>query len=212
MKRTINLITIALMAAMLLSSCYNYPGDKGTAFDQMISVSQWNTNYKSANYNTYYLPDTLTFMEKGVTNNVPKMTSLTPQDAKYGAVVSSILSEIESNMTAYGYTRVLLPTDPADLKLSTNYVDQTYITYYSYYDSYYWGYYPYYYPYYTPTYYSTYSVGALVVELGEIKDAKFTVDFRGSVRIVLGEASNSMNELKSCINECFKQAPILDKK
>lgn len=203
MKRRISLIISVFALTIIFAGCYDYPGEKGTAFDQMVSVSQWNVHYDASEYSTYYMPDGIYIM-KG--KNIKEYVDRTKSE-----MVDALLLSIDKNMSTYGYTKVT-DTLLADLRIAPSYIDKTYVsTYYpyGYYDPY-WGYY-YSYPYYTPIYYTSYSVGALLFEVGEISGKDFNIEFRGSIRMLLGESSNTTSQVKSCVNECFKQAPILNK-
>ena len=207
---------IMLFGFGLLSGCY--PNDDLTNSESDIVKTNYSDTVNFSRINTYYLPDTiLPVKDKDDTTTV-----------KENMYTELILSEIEKNMTDYGYTRIteLDSANPPDvLMLASSVVTVNYAA--GYIPGWGWGGYPgwgwgypgwgYYPPYYSPGYVYSYSytMGSVLIDMldpyhpyvveGDTVlpvywDAAFTGLLQGSL---------IEDRIKTNIDQAFKMSPYL---
>lgn len=198
---------IMLFGFGLLSGCY--PNDDLTNSESDIVKTNYSDTVNFSRINTYYLPDTiLPVRDKDDTTTVKK-----------NMYTDLILSEIEKNMTDYGYTRIteLDSANPPDvLMLASSVVTINYAAGYIPgwgwgYPG--WGYYPPYYPGYIYTY--SYTMGTVMIDMldpyhpyvneGDTVlpvywDAAFTGLLQGNL---------IEDRIKTSIDQAFEMSPYL---
>lgn len=183
-----------LLGIVLIQGCYPNESISISETDIVLTGHIDSTgDFDFDNFSTYYLPDTVFPVRDDTTDKSPVPNS------------ALILSDIQKNMTAYGYTRVYYHdtiTDPPDLMMAVAAISVTTVSvgwWYPYYPGwgwgwgwykksssardidYYYGGYPGYYP---PgwgwggvPYYSSYTTGTILMEMTNPED----------YRIVLGD-------------------------
>lgn len=184
MKRRIPIFTF-IAGMFLLWGCYPQGPDYAEEMD--VVVTSHKETYDFASKATYAMP-----------NKIVKITGDLAEGEEPGFIpdgtASKILTLIENNMTALGWTRVdIASTNPEpDMLLVPASWETT--TTFIWYDYWYWwwgGYYPNwgwggYYPYYPPVYYSSYTTGSLLMNL---------ID-----KEVVGSNGNPINQWSGLIN------------
>lgn len=193
------LYLFVLGASLVLAlGCTKYPPDSERLLEDLAVITQYDTKTDFNDYHTYALAPTI----KKITDK--DTTDISGQNAQ------AILDQMDKNMQARGFVKVL-PTENPDFALQAVYYQNTYVYAY-YYD--YWGYYyGWYYPYY-PVYYSSYTAGILNMELIDLKDVipgpsqKLYIRWNGFIRGLL-TGSHSTSEITSSIDKAFSQTPQL---
>jgi hypothetical protein len=161
MKRKIKIL-VGFFSALLLAGCYPNGPDYAEELD--VVLTRHNDTYEFGTKTTYAMPDKIV----KITGNLQEgeAPAFMPDES-----AAMILSKIEENMNALGYSRVSLESEGADLLLLPASWETTTITVW--YDYWYWwygGYYPGwgwggYYPYYPPVSVSSYTTGTLMMNL-----------------------------------------------
>lgn len=221
----LSLVLVFPIGILLLDGCY--PNESITVDQTDIVLTG---NYDSVNFKalkTYYLPDTVFPVRDDTTDKSPVPNN------------DLIISDIASNMNAYGYTRVYPGPDvpEPDVVITTAAISVTNVTvgwWYPYYPYWGWGWYKnsdagrgidyWYYPpgYYPPgwgwggvPYYSSYTTGTLLMEMSNPNDVR-VVDGDTVVPIywagaVSGVLSGSGNSsrITNGIDQAFIQSPYL---
>lgn len=206
MKQNLSKITITALAIMLLVGCY--PAGPEYVEDLDVVYSQFNDQYNFKDKGTYAMPDQIV-----VDVEIDKNGDTTYVYMK-DVYAKPLLQEIETNMTAYGWTKTNIDEIPDVLVTPAGMKSTTY--FYSYwYDWWYGGYYPgwgwYYPPYYSV---SSYTTGSLIITMSDPNlDTPITRSetvWIGAMNGLLG--SNDINRAKKGINQAFAQSPYLNTK
>jgi hypothetical protein len=206
--------SLLLIGFAALISCRPQPED-AELVQNMVASTNYDTTARFRSFATYALPtDTIGF----VSNN----SNDTIITAGQSDLPRPLLSAVESDMNAYGYTRVTRNQNP-DLAVNVYIVNNFnvfqsvyYPGYYSPYSSYYYpSYYGYgsYYSYYP--YVSTYTsnTAALVIELVDMKNRsgnQVKVIWTAYIADLIATV-NRVNKSVEAIHRAFSQSPYLDK-
>lgn len=206
----IQITAIAALSMLVLFGCTKYPDLYDDERTKDLSLTLYDNTNDFSPYLTYSIVDT-------VGNVISQDDTLALEPSKHSSL---ILTQIITNMTSLGYTKVDTSDNP-DLLVNahTLSVDVQHVgSYYPYYGwggGGYWGYpgYGYSYPYY---YTYTKSFGTVVID---IVDAKNRNDQTHQLKVVwtalLIGATNSTgganNRITTGIDECFTQSPYLKK-
>jgi len=185
----------------LMVSCY--PGEIDSYEETDIVFTNYTESFDFASSGTYAMPDNVV----KVTGNLAE-----GQDPEFVSEPynTQILSNIQSNMTALGWTKVDDPAD-ADVTLMPAVWTNTTVVYW--YD--YWCWYYYYYcgwGYYYP-YYSTYTTGTMVMTMvvsGEGYAEPSSVWIAAINGLLSGYSDES--RINSAIDQAFEQSPYLNTK
>jgi hypothetical protein len=200
---------ITSLGLLLLWGCY--PEGPNYAEDLDIVITNYNPGYNFSAKKTYAMPDKIV----KITGNLVEgdRPSFIPD-----VTASSILSRIESNMTAMGWTKTDI-SDSAhiDVLLVPAAWETTTISYY--YDYWYWwygGYYPYWgWGYYPPVSYTSYSTGTLIWTMIDTKevagDGNAINQWTGAINGILTGNYNS-SRVNKAIDKAFAQSPYLSTK
>jgi hypothetical protein len=186
MKKIFSILSnslIAIAGMVILHGCY--PNDDALSYSETdITLTGYYDSVDFTKLKTYYLPDTVFPVRDDTTDKSPVPNS------------DLILSEIEKNMTNYGYTRVYFDdeVEEPDLMVAVAAISVTTVTvgwWYPYYPGWGWGWgwgwyksserdtdYWYGYPGYYPPgwgwggvpYYSSYTTGTLLMEMSNPED------------------------------------------
>jgi hypothetical protein len=186
---------------LLMVSCY--PDDTMYYEDTDLVYTNYTETFDFASKGTYAMPDKIV----KVTGNLTEGQAPEYVQEPYN---TQILNEIESNMTALGWTKVEDPAN-ADLTLFPAVWTNTTVVYW--YD--YWCWYYYYYcgwGWYYPSY-STYTTGTMIMGLiaaGEEYVEPANV-WTGAINGLLS-GTYDISRVKNGIDQAFKQSPYLDTK
>ena len=197
-----HLVPPILGVGLLLAACHPTGAEFVTDLDVVATTRDPSFNF--AVPNTYRLP-----------NTIPLITSdddpaNRPPDQLPADLTNLILSTIDTEMTAQGYTKVTGGAQTPDLVVTAAALKVTNISYYYQYWCGYWGfYYTPCYPYYPPVAVSSYVVGSLIIELtpypapstGEV--GAWTAIIRG---IQTGSASTDRSRIVNGISQAFSQS------
>lgn len=204
-KIVLNFLLIFLIptSVILIEGCY--PNNDISIEDSDIVYTIYNDSVNFGSLNTYFMPDTV----------LPIIDPDDPEDYE-NPYQSLMLNTVASNMSAYGYTRVVATTgDTPDVAVVLSVVTTTTVNagwYYPYW-GYGWGYWGWYYPYYPPVpYYTSYSTGTLVINMFNRKiDGNDTITTEywsaASNGILESSTSDMQNRIEAMINQAFKQSP-----
>jgi hypothetical protein len=197
-------VSAAVVAAALGVSCY--PGDELTVGETDMVVTLFDQNVDFSTKQTYAMPDTVIHLvDEGLTDDVSRVYDAT------------LLSQIESNLDALGFTRV---TDPAlaDVFVLTAATvnDYTGYAYYGWYWDYWygyppgWGWYPWY-PSYGTTY--SYSIGTILVVMADPAAADDATERTPPIWTAglngLADKTTNAQRIKSGIDQAFAQSQYL---
>ncbi|MFN3841496.1 MAG: DUF4136 domain-containing protein [Cyclobacteriaceae bacterium] len=182
------------LPALLLWGCY--PAGPEYYEDLDVVVTSFDKSFDFASKGTYAMPDKIVKVSAEIGSDPEYVKE--PQNTQ-------ILSRIESNMTALGYTRV---EDPADADLTLFPAAWTNTTIYYWYDYWCW-YYPYYcgYGWGYPSV-SSYTTGTLVMTLvtdGFIEPERV---WTSAINGLLTRGSN-ITRVNKAIDQAFAQSPYL---
>jgi hypothetical protein len=217
----------AFFVATFFTACY--PGDDVSYSDLDLVTTAYDDQFDFKQAQTYYMYDSVVHIKDTLDDD---------NNVELGREFDDmILDLVKTNMSDYGYTLV---TDPEnnhpDLYLtvsamaSKNYVVYQYYPYYywgwgwgwyykdasetkgaDYYGGW-WGYYP---PYWGGGYVTSYTVGSLIMNMHDVRDATPETDsiptvWIGDINGLLGSsASTTQNRLDYNINKAFEQSPYL---
>ncbi len=207
------MLTALVVGLSMLESCYPDDSLSPTETDVVFTNYYDSVHDMFKNYTLYYMPDTVYNID----------TTKNAEPIKYQ---DRILSDIESNMTSYGYTRVTDDDNnlnPELVIVASGIVTTNVSVYYWYpYPGYGWGWggyggygwgYPGYYP--PVPYYSSYTTGTLRMEIFNPSDYRVIkgdtinpVYWTAGINGVL--ASNTEERITTTINQAFKQSPYLN--
>lgn len=213
MKTKLLFLTI-LAGSLILGSCTKYPNASDRTLEDMVVITQYDTKANFSDYTTFAIPDSISVITDTDSGRVMNSTT------------NLVVNQIVQNMTARGYTRVASNQNP-DLGFNVSFFKNTNVTVY--YPGWYWGYpgyyppdywyggwygYDYYYPYY-PTYVTTYSVGSLVIDMVDLKNAnpitqQISICWTGYIRALLS-GDHTSAEITGSIDQAFIQTPQLAK-
>jgi hypothetical protein len=185
---------------LLMVSCY--PDDTMYYDDTDLVYTNYTETFDFAGKGTYAMPDKIV----KVTGNLIEGQEPEYMDPTYATV---ILNNIESNMTALGWTKVEDPAN-ADLTLFPAVWSNTTIVYW--YD--YWCWYYYYcgWGWYYPSY-STYTTGTLVMGLAASGGDYVEPSIVWAAAINgLMSGSYDATRVTNALNQAFKQSPYLNTK
>jgi hypothetical protein len=222
--------SILIAAAASLFACHPAGIDDASETDTVITRKAKDYDYQSAN-GKYYMPDTIADLCKVDPDEFPIGQAGASGDSdlpdldcneithKYD---STILKDIEAQMTKLGYERVSKEdAATADAALlvgaisSNNWVAYSWYPWYPYYPYYpYWGW-GIYYPYYPTTSIVNYPTGTLSMELVSLKEADrgqmLTPSiWSGTISGLLADGDTSAaTRVDSSINQAFAQSPYL---
>lgn len=197
-----------ILTLVIASSLAIFIGCRPKGAEYIDELDVVGTAYaKDANFSnksTYYISDTIPEVDGDDSNKQEYLNSSTS---------NLIVSQIDKNMKAYGWTKATNPFD-ADMIMQVAGMKTTNVYYY--YSYYYYGYYGWYYPgYYPPTYTTTQS-GTILMQLVDRKDVsisgKAPVLWVGIINgLMEGSSSSVTSRIASTIDQAFKQSPILKK-
>jgi hypothetical protein len=187
---------------LLMVSCY--PDGPDYYEDLDVVYTNYTESFDFSSKSTYAMPDKIVKVEGNL------IEGESPEFAEE-PINSQMLQQIESNMTAKGWTRVNDPIN-ADLVLFPAVWTNTTIIYY--YDYWCW-YYPYYcgWGYYYPVSATSYTTGTLIMAL--VADGENYVEPSGvwtaaANGILTGEYNTS--RVMKAIDQAFEQSPYLNTK
>jgi len=205
---------VAMMLGMTLSACYPVTSSLETEdFDAVITLFDPNADFGALR--TYALPDSVVHLADGSTVN-----------RLFDAL---ILSEVEANMNALGFTRIAEPDDdnPADVYILVAVTSSDWVGYTEYAWDPYWGWYPYwpccygggwgiYYPWYPTTgIVYTYSTGSILVDMIDPSRADANSEQLPSIwlgvlnGLVADSQQNNADRISQGIDQMFNQSPYL---
>ncbi len=218
-------ITLSAFAVLFVSVFFTscYPGDDVSYADLDLVSTAYDQEFDYGQLKTYYLYDSVVHIKDTLDEdaNVDLSRDFDKQ----------ILGLVKDNMNAYGYT---FEADPENnqpdvaITVSAMATKNTYV--YSYYPYYYWDwgwgwyykntdyyggwgwYYP---PYWGGTYVSSYTVGTLIMNMHDVRNATAETDsvptiWTGDINGLLGAgAASTQQRLDYNINQAFTQSPYL---
>ena len=197
-----------LLLGILLSGCY--PKDELYIEDLDLVLTNYDKNTNFSSNKTYAISDSVV---KLFSSDYTDPDGNGKPDFLKQSAANIIISKVNSNMAAYGYTRVNQNQNP-DVTVLVTCFESTYV-YYTY-DYYYWGwYYPYYWYYPYPTsMYSSQSTGTIMMMMldnGELNDADMVPAVWTAVLNGLLDASHSgmSARVNVGIDQAFSQSTYL---
>jgi hypothetical protein len=201
-------VLTVLAVAALFSSCY--PDYNLSATDYDVVATKYKPDVNFGALRTFMMPDTIIHIDGDSTTGTNKLLS-----RKYD---SFILSEVEKNMTARGYTRRAIDTvNRADMAVVVSASGTLYVQYNYYYGGYYGWYWGYYYPPYYGGYTTAYTTGTLFINILDPKNPvaprKFPVLWYAAMNGLLDVTSTApTTRLAQDIGQAFTQSPYLGAK
>lgn len=197
MKKIVSYITVL---GIILASCY--PEGPEYYEDTDIVFTHYDSDFNFSDYGTYAMPDSIVKITGALADDEVPVFIGEPFN-------SQILTNIENNMTAFGWQRV---DDPGEADLVLFPASWTNTTVYYYYDYWCWYYYYYcgwgYYPYYGST--VSYSTGTLVMGL-VVNGNNYVEPYKvwsGAINGLLSGSYN-LNRVTNGINQAFAQSRYL---
>ena len=216
----------AMMLGMTLtlSACYPHTSSLDTEdFDTVITLFDPNANFGAKH--TYALPDSVVYL------NDPAVVNPLAVNRQFDDL---ILSEVEANMNALGFTRIAEPDDdnPADVYILVSVATSDWEVYREYPWNPYWGWYPYwpccygggwgiYYPWYpTSGVAYTYTTGSVLVDMIDpvravLLDEQLPSIWLGVINGLLDGSLQvnplAANRISQGIDQMFNQSPYLQK-
>jgi len=207
-KRILYPALLLAFVGLILVSCSKYPTYTVNTRDLDMVWTNYDESKNFADYKTYYVPDSIIIEEDVDADDRAALQ-------KY---YESVLVEVNKNMQALNYVRVDSADNP-DIGVGISIITRTthVISYnYWYYYPPYWGWpgYGYYYPW--STYMGSYEEGAVVIDMGDLKNIDHTNKKIGGmwsalVGGVLTGTSNAVidDRLIGGIDQAYKQSPYL---
>ena len=208
-----------LFISAFFTSCY--PGDDVSYSDLDLVITAHDQDMDFNQLNSYYLFDSVVHI-------------IDTLDEESNVEISRqfdgmILNLVKQNMNDYGYDLVEDPqNNPPDVALTVSSMatKNTYVYYYYpyYYWGWGWGYYKstayygwgwYYPPYWGGGYVTSYTIGTLIMNMHDVRDATPETDsiptiWTGDINGLLGSsASTTESRLNYNINKAFEQSPYL---
>ena len=195
------ILKIASLIALVFVLTRCYPDGFSYVEETDITYTSYDKEYNFAAKKTYFIPAKITIVDDElIAGGAPKFVD--PVNA------GPILSQIQKNMDAAGWTRVEADSNP-DVILFPSALKSTIVVY----D--YWGYWGYWYGAYYPTV-SVYNTGSVMVEMLDPKDK----NTEGKPRIAWGCVLNGLLEgsdanitkrMTASVDQAFKQSSYLNK-
>ena len=212
-----------LMITILLSSCY--PGDDVTYSDLDLVTTAYDEEIDFQQLQSYYLYDSVVHIKDTLDEDNNVDISREFDDL--------ILDLVKQNMTDYGYAREEDPeNNKPEVIVTVSAMATRNIAVYYYYPYYYWGwgwgwyykntkntdyygwgwYYP---PYWGGSYITSYTVGTLVINMHDVRNATSETDsiptvWTADINGLLGSsAATTQNRLEYNINQAFNQSEYL---
>jgi len=223
MKRR-TLFTLLGVTGLFISAFFTscYPGDDVSYSDLDLVTTAYDKEMDFSQLQTYYLYDSVVHIKDTLDDDSNVDISRAFDDM--------ILNLVKQNMADYGYQAVVDPqNNPPDVALTVSAMatKNTYVYYY--YPYYYWGwgwggyykttdywgwggYYP---PYWGGGYVTSYTIGSLIMNMHDVRDATPETDsipilWTGDINGLLGSsASTTESRLNYNINKAFEQSPYL---
>jgi hypothetical protein len=199
-KKSISLVTI--ISGLFLWGCY--PNGPTFLEDLDIVITYHNPDYYFVAKGTYAIPDKIVKITGNL--NEGDLPEYLPIET-----ASSILSRIDANMEALGWTKVGVDASP-DLLLAPAAWETATMNYY--YDYWYWwwgGYYPSY-PYYPPSYSYSYTTGTLLMTImdpDELNGNGYPIQqWTGVLNGILNDKFDAAR-VNKLIDQAFKQSSYL---
>ncbi len=192
------------LGAVLLASCYDY-SVPDSVVNGAVVATQENPTFPYATTTHYYLdPNAQAVSDSG--------TTTVDLNTYQGGIYKSILTTIDSNMQAAGYTA--LPALPPQGTANTVGIKLTFLqgSVSVYYPGYWCDYWYYYNCYYTPSYVGSYNTGTMIIEMGDLSKTGTTtlpVAWLAAVYGVAGTATYNTTLAVGGINRAFGQSPYL---
>ncbi len=215
MKRKMKSLWYLFLPMLLLTACYPEPNDLDVAEEQLVSITNVQTDFNFGTLSTFAVSDSLVIL-----SNDGSKTAITEQTPLF----NTIKDRIEKDLTAKGFTEVDLRTGNPDFVIGLSALKVVNIT--TYYPGWWWDYWDYYYPWwsgyypyyplpYYPSYTTAYSTGTLIMEMYDLKHKdvaaeKIPVRWLGLVRGLL-DVNHSTSDIVTAIDDCFNQTPQLKK-
>lgn len=224
-KRTIVAMAgvLAMMISTFLTSCY--PGDDVTYSDLDLVTTAYDDQVDFQQLQSYYLYDSVVHIKDTLDEDNNVEISRDFDDL--------ILQLVKQNMNDYGYNREENPeNNKPDVIVTVSAMATRNYSVYNYYPYYYWGwgwgwyykdtentdyddwgwYYP---PYWGGSYITSYTIGTLVINMHDVRNATVETDsiptiWTADINGLLGSsASTTQNRLEYNINQAFEQSPEL---
>ncbi|MCX6283550.1 MAG: DUF4136 domain-containing protein [Bacteroidetes bacterium] len=207
MKRKMNMLSWPA-AIVFMVSCATYPAMDTRLEEDLVDITKYDVGTDFTQFKTFSIVDSVSV--------ISDKDSLKILDAQAGA----LLNQITVNMQARGYAKVNRKTSKPHLGINVGVVKTTNVSYYypgwywdyGYYDPSYWGYYGYnyYYPYYPPTV-SSYSIGTVIIEMLDLKNApahdnKLYVVWVAAIRGLM-TGYHTTQDILGNVDQCFAQTP-----
>jgi hypothetical protein len=201
-------LLMTMVPALLLWGCY--PGGADYTDELDVVYTTYSKTYDFQSKGTYAMPDRIVVdVEKDNDGN------WIPEYMNQGAA-DQILTMIEDNMEAYGWTRVPNNIDgelaqDADVLLMPAAIKSTTYFYSYWYDWWYGGWYGGWYGWYYPPYYtvSSYTTGSIILTMSEPADNAGTEAKWLCVGNGLYTGAYNFNRVEKAINQAFEQSPYL---
>jgi len=192
------------VTSVVLTSCYPDYGLTTSDYDIVATFKEDANDFQAYKIDgaTYFMPDSV----KRILDNVGGISS------EVGAYDQAALDEIENQMTAYGYTRVMNPQN-ADVFINVGVTSSENVVYYP---GYWYGWYGWYYPWYGYGGYAySYTTGTLFVtmidksKIDEVNKITGAV-WAGAINGLLEDTNaNTAARVISSIDKMFEQSPYL---
>lgn len=226
--KNIGILSI-LFSVFLFTSCENEPGEDDYVFEQLASITNYDTSASFASYKTFAIADSITYIDTdGQGNKI-----VTKEKIAGNAQLQAIANQVAKNMKdlKFQYTQVDPHTGNPDLGINLVAAKTTSIVvtnpwwwwdYPCWWDWWDCGWYPPY-PYYPyPYVVGTYDVGTLSINIADLtvrktsgqldplKQTVVPIVWVGTIRsLLLG--TNNQTDVDNAINDCFNQTKAFQK-
>jgi hypothetical protein len=203
---------LAILSLVVLISCYPKGAEYAEELD--LVLTNYSSGYDFQAKTTYSMPDSVIKITGDVFNDPDGNGKPQFLSAEYSTV---ILSQIQQNMAANGWTLVNKGSNP-DVVLLVSAMTTTNVYYYydwSYWDWWYpaeWGWY---YPeYYYPSYVSGYRTGSIFIQMADVKNVPQGENVAVPWNCILnglaeGGSTNMTTRVQNGLNKAFAQSPYL---
>lgn len=208
-KRFFGSVILLSLAGLVIASCSKYPTYTVETSDLDMIWTNYDQSKNFAEFKTYYVPDSI-ILEGDVDEKDKEALQ------KY---YESILVEVNANMEALNYTRVLDTVQKPDIGMGITILTRTtYVVSYNYWWYYppYWGYPGYGYSYPWGTYMGSYEEGAVIIDMADLKNIDQTNKTIKAMwaALVGGVLTGNINTVISTrlingIDQAFAQSPYL---
>ena len=200
MKRRSKSIMYLFTLVVLFAGCYPQGPDYVEDID--IVITNFKDEYDFKAKGTYARPDRIVKITGDRRDN---------EDPEYipDAIATSILAQVDKNMTALGWQKVDVSANPDMLFTPASWETTTILYYYDYWYWWYGGYYPYY-PYYPSV--STYTTGTLLLALvdPDVISANGNPVFQwiGAANGIMTHTFDA-GRVNKAVDQAFAQSPYL---